>query len=392
MTAIAGALGSVIGYLGGEVAEATMFERLLWPQRLYNNPSVLDLLKISALFPMGGPLHSAALKTLDAFRDNGLYSSYYQGHLLGTAFYLDSNMRYSVHGASPSSGALEVRNGFWVEVLRRVRPKEISAAALTDAENPLQSHRPPRRARQVVYHLCLSQGSDIPPKPHVVVINEDRVTWHVALGVAASELSAIGLAIFIGVYEGLIWLAVYLCVPLMLKAFAVMFSVDREPLQEPPPDSTSAIFEISTGNRDFMLIEGPSAVVRQFFVHYGHPKRSRWREVLSILLVYCFVLYFPAGLVSLLWMDPTIQYLWLGYQVYAIFVMHIVRVFGLTGIGRTEDYIARALWAGKDVRLSSRNSQAVLAHLKWTVVPGVREGQAETVRIIEEFKQSKILL
>ena len=37
MSALSGALGSIIGYLGAEIAEANIFDRLLWPQRFYND-------------------------------------------------------------------------------------------------------------------------------------------------------------------------------------------------------------------------------------------------------------------------------------------------------------------------------------------------------------------
>ncbi|KAJ4152251.1 hypothetical protein NW754_004046 [Fusarium falciforme] len=35
-TAIVSALGAVLGYLGAEVAEESIFERILWPQRFFN--------------------------------------------------------------------------------------------------------------------------------------------------------------------------------------------------------------------------------------------------------------------------------------------------------------------------------------------------------------------
>jgi hypothetical protein len=73
MSALAGALGSVIGYLGSEVAEQTLFERLLWPQRFYNDFNFFMFLKPMFLMPIGDPLHAAALETLDNFRGHGLY-------------------------------------------------------------------------------------------------------------------------------------------------------------------------------------------------------------------------------------------------------------------------------------------------------------------------------
>jgi len=311
MTAIAGALGSVIGYLGGEAAEVSIFERLLWPQRFYNQVGPLPFIGMCVVLPMAGPLHGAALKTLDKFRDNGIYSTYYRGHLLGTAFYGASKQKYHDRSGSEPSEASEVRNGFWPEVLRRVRPKERQPRRSTAALEP-------RRARQVIYHLHLSNAGAKAPDSNTILIEEDSVTWHVILGTVASEITAIALALFIGIYEDLIWLAVYFCIPLLLKICGIMCSVRREPLAETDPNCPAEIVQINTADGDFLLIEGPAPVIRQFFRHYGHPKRSHWREIMSIILVYAFVLYFPAGLLSLLWMEPTIQYLWLGYQVYAI--------------------------------------------------------------------------
>jgi hypothetical protein len=89
-----------------------------------------------------------------------------------------------------------------------------------------------------------------------------------------------------------------------------------------------------------MLIEGPASVVQQFFRHYGHLRRDdRWRETISILLVYAFVLYFPAGLVSLLWMNQNVQYQWLGYMLYATLAMHITRVLGWTGLRKDRETV-----------------------------------------------------
>lgn len=54
------ALGSVLGYLGAEVAESSLFQRLLWPQRFYNYLDPILFLKLAFLFPTSGPLHRAA--------------------------------------------------------------------------------------------------------------------------------------------------------------------------------------------------------------------------------------------------------------------------------------------------------------------------------------------
>jgi hypothetical protein len=89
MDALAGALGSVVGYLGAEVAEEEIFKKLLWPQRFYNEHTVGSLIQQFLLMGMGGPLHRAALATLNDLRDHGLYLRARRGDMLATAFYKD---------------------------------------------------------------------------------------------------------------------------------------------------------------------------------------------------------------------------------------------------------------------------------------------------------------
>lgn len=66
-SAITGALGSIIGYLGSEVAEPAVFERLLWPERFYNVISCRNAIEMTLFMPLGGPVHKAALQTLVIF-------------------------------------------------------------------------------------------------------------------------------------------------------------------------------------------------------------------------------------------------------------------------------------------------------------------------------------
>jgi len=113
MSALAGALGSVIGYLGAEVAEETLFERILWPQRIYNDFDFWTCIKMTAFMLMGGPLHAAALRTLDTFRDNGLYLGRRRGNMLGTAFLRDIGVRnFCRTNKREKDVAKESRNAF----------------------------------------------------------------------------------------------------------------------------------------------------------------------------------------------------------------------------------------------------------------------------------------
>lgn len=74
---------------------------------------------------MGGPLHRAALETLDRFRKKGLYEGIQPGRMLGTAFYPDIRLRFKVHGNAGADLNVKVRNGLWVK-----RPPQTSELRL----------------------------------------------------------------------------------------------------------------------------------------------------------------------------------------------------------------------------------------------------------------------
>ena len=163
--------------------------------------------------------------------------------------------------------AKEVRNGFWVEVLRSVAKK----AKLDGVE----------RAVQPVHHLELQAG--IANDNIGVIISEDAVSWRSFAGFCSSELSAVAISIFICVDSRSIWLACYLCVPLLLKFLVACVSVHRDPIKAdtvnpqhgtPPPSHQTEIFQDEEQpDIGYSIIEGPDPVVRQFFRHFGHPRR-----------------------------------------------------------------------------------------------------------------------
>ena len=401
MSAIAGALGSVIGYLGAEVAEAVVFERLLWPQRFYNDFTFTTIFKMAFLFPMGGPLHRAALQTLDTFQGNGLYLGTRRGNSLGTAFLRDKHTTYYLR-TQPEEQTVpkEARNGFWLEALCNVKAGRCTTSALPppDAESNATLEQRRNRARQVLHHLVLEYRPNS-KKDESIAKRVSEVSVHLGSFVAifCSELSAIGAAFFAGLYLKVYWLAPFFCVPLVLKMLAVVFSVPRESLQtyqseDPNPGTAREIFEVDDLNHGFAVIEGPEPVVRQFFRHYGHLVRDnrrvgpgdRARELGSMALVYFFVLYFPAGLLSLLWMEPEAQYLWLGYQIYAILAMHVVRIAGLGGSGRTEERIARELESGREVWLVGESGNAISAKLKTVEVDSIDVGRKRIRDIVQK--------
>jgi hypothetical protein len=419
MTAVAGALGSVIGYVGAEVAEPTVFERLLWPQRFYNYASPRTLALSALTMPMGGPLHKAALETLDAIRENGLYRGPRRGHMLGTAFFHENKVAYVNRTARDDDR--QIRNGFWVEVLKKIdqggREQQAYQAKQGGSNESLQKQLPRGRATQLLFTLTISCKPNA-FEAYAVELCEDTVTMNTVAGVVCSELSTIVFAVVIGIWQRVFWLTGLLALPLVLKLIALVVSVRRETLSPPPSEphgnSTSKaastdtsvnipkkgdnhvteptdIYEVLSPAIGFALLKGPSRLILPFFRHYGHPLREthtdRIREICGIVLIYMFVLYFPAGLIALLWMEPKTQYLWLGYQVYAILFMHISRLFGLGGIARTEERIAQILQDGKEVCLHSGETR-VWATLEIEEVESVTLGRQTVNRIVENHAQS----
>ena len=105
---ILGALGTLVGT---EISVGDLFERLLRPQRFYIGLSAKSIWKLGFLMPMGGPLHNACKRTLDSFYHKGLFKGGKLGHMLGTAFFSDTERLYQVHEPNASPKREHVRNG-----------------------------------------------------------------------------------------------------------------------------------------------------------------------------------------------------------------------------------------------------------------------------------------
>lgn len=406
--ALAGALGSIIGYLGAEASEPSLFERLLWPQRFYNDNSVSGAVKAALLMPMGGPIHKAALETLDGFRKKGLYGGTRHGHMLGTTFFASTGLKYKMHGYKGLDQDDEVRNGLWVSVMQRLRGCRYTQCNTADGNNDTESlgQEPAliRRTSQRVQHLILS-SPDAKSK-----INDSSVReyseGHIKPGafatIFASEITALACAFVILWVEQCWWFAAYLCLPLVLKLLAIPCSVRREPAapndQKPSEriNTDNILVEVSDYDHGWPLIEGPEDIVRQFFRHWGHPVRrshvDRVRELASMGLVMAFVLYFPIGLLSMLWVSQNVQIVWLSFEMYTIIVMHLNRLVGLQGMGRTEDSMARTLAQGKVVRLRSENNSIIEARLESHEVKRIAHGREVVKQIARKHTESASLL
>lgn len=407
MSVIVGALGSVIGYLGAEAATESFFERLLWPERFYNDATISIILKMAILMPMTGPLHGAALKSLDTFRAKGLYLGMRRGDMLGTTFLHDTRVKnYRIPSADEKEEAKESRNAFWVQVLREVKcENRKTRLSRRDSESTTEDHIPPYRAMQLVHHLKLRHANDADHAGlDAIKVTEASISWRTLAGILASELTSIAIGITVAFAKPFKtwWVAVYLCVPLLLKVFSLFVSVRRDSIKldenatQEQPEYEDDLYEIEDPNQGFAIIQGPESIVRQFFRHYGHPKRDsgaegrrdRARELLSMGLVYVFVLYFPAGLISSLWMKQNVQILWLSFQLYTIVAMHVVRILGWDGCGRTEGRIARYLQRQKTVWLTGLEGYGVVARLETRGLANVARAKEEVTLIVKEHHRT----
>lgn len=106
-------------------------------------------------------------------------------------------------------------------------------------------------------------------------------------------------------------------------------------------------------------------------------------------LIYFFVLYFPAGLISSLWMPENTQLLWLSFQVYTIVMMHAVRIVGWDNCGRTEARVARHLERKRRVWLWRPDGLGIVACLETTDVPNVDSAKREIDAIVQAHFQSR---
>ncbi|KAK1625385.1 hypothetical protein BDP81DRAFT_498916 [Colletotrichum phormii] len=439
MSATSSALGAVLGYLGAEVAGISLFERLLWPERFYNAVDAIALIRLALFMPMGGPLHRAALETLDKFRDHGLYKGRRRGDMLGTTFFSDkASVRYLHKTATTPEGRKlprAVRNGFWIEVLKHVddriglggswvgagpAPVPDAAQLKEGSEGTADTVRTTRRIYRLDLEFQSPQGIETPTQ--LKAFNEN-FGLRTLLGIVVSELSSILLAVAAAIWLNQSkdgedapakWFIGFLCIPLFLKLFAAAARVRRESLihneASPNPPSSPAgeapitkndltptsptrhqeaeIFEVEVPSIGFLLISTPSPASPasfQFFRHYGHPIRDstldRAREVASIVTVYTFVLYFPAGLLLLSWMNQPMQYLWLGQQLWSVLVMHLVRLFGWESTARTEEAVAAALVRDFKVVLAG-DKACVEATLRMEEVTSVKEGRKRVQQIL----------
>ena len=360
-SAILGALGTLIGYVGTEISVNDLFERLLWPQRHYNSPPLHAMWRMAFLMPMGAPLHKAALRALDELYEKGLFKGSRRGHMLGTAFFRDTGRSYSAHEGKIAPATEHVRNGMWVRAIDEMPgllKDTVSAKPQHEDAVPLT-----RSVRQQisVSHLSLSRFNASPSKP-VIKENTHAVDASTILCLIITEITGIAIAFVVAV----VWRSGFMILwllPLLLKLLSACFPIPRDGLAVGfKPTSAQAQdrivkYEIIPNGNGFQVIEGEESLVVQFFRHYGHPIRSRGREVLQMTIVTCFGLLFPVGLIcSLLWMPAGMQTVWLSYQLYTTIALHIYHFAGGHHWATTEEKISRAF---RDAEAKHEDAQII---------------------------------
>jgi hypothetical protein len=340
-TSTLSALGTLIGYIGAEAATDQIFERLLWPQRFWNGFGVRHTPQVALFMPMGGPLHRAALHTLDRFFENGLFKGDTIGHMLGTAFFKNSGWQYAVWNNGEQESTELVRNGLWI------RAASLLPIPTEKRQSSLETGRPVR-ARTTLNKLVLGYATDLPAKAANETVSKDTagLSLRVFVAILISEVTGVLMGVSVAVIWRS-WLSWLWFAPLLLKWISALFAVGREDLapkpqqSDPKAEECVKLFEIVHPQQGIFLIEGKESTVLQFFRHYGHPVRSRTRERAQFAIIICFGLLFPVGLVtSIIWMPISMQYLWLGYQLYATLAMYIYRYSGSHMCATTEEALA----------------------------------------------------
>ncbi|CAH0021700.1 unnamed protein product [Clonostachys rhizophaga] len=426
--AVFAALGTLVGYLGTEVASASIFDRLLWPTRYYSSACPTSLMWMALMMPMGGPIHKAAVEALDRLVAAGLWRGYCRGDMLGTVFYKNRGYKYVVHPAGATGRELkDARDAFWITVLELVPwPHQVPPPLEPNwRQDSLAAAQRVKKvlAQRPFFELELTReeaagaavhGTGRPvghPLPILTGDNNQLKLTHI-LGILASE----SISVVFGVATAVTWkspFAAWYFVPLLLKLGSLLSRVGRQPVKgpedmdSPGDDGELTLFEVADYSKGFFLITGPRHLVYQFWHHYGHPVRNnpglhwdktaslseninnligdRTREVLSMLTVIAFIFVYPAGLITFLFASSGIQWVWLGYQLIAMAGMHVYRFFGGEHRGSTQERLANELSCQGLVCFDDGSEHRLLARLQTDVVDSVAAGRGRLSYRIAEF-------
>ncbi|KID94106.1 hypothetical protein MAJ_09945, partial [Metarhizium majus ARSEF 297] len=358
-TALA-ALGALLGYVGAEAATRSPFQHLLWPNRHLSNLSVSSVFAIVILMPMGGPMHKAALQILDTLYTHGLFQGQHRGHMLGTAFFEDIGWTYTLCSPGQEPRTTASRNCLWATALAMLRVPDLKQNSRGGQESPGERQEKgikntTIRAWTSVHHLTFSPATTKDKDSNLPFVKEDAETPKILVfaTIILGELTAIVTAALLIAVARTPWAALWLA-PLALRLLSAVFTLHREPLI-PVTDAMAkdehGIFDVHCpqANGSFMIFTGPPAIVSQFMRHYGHPVRHRPREILQLVIVVLLGSMFPLGLtLSTLLMPRSLQYVWIGNQIYLVAVLHFARYSQLVKNVSIHAAIAGAFDSQKD--------------------------------------------
>lgn len=406
------AIGALIGHFGAGMASESMFSRLLFPTRFYNPSTTSDILGITFLLPLGGPMHKAALQTLDRFISNGLFLGYCCGSMLGTAFLDDVQQKYYLVDPTRDAEDLkDARNILWYRVFEvlpwrmPLAPLQIKSNDSQGKDAPPSEQNAPLRSVKPFLHLRLEYDDEKTtiPQQRLSTVRDDLgpVTWRVGLAVSCSEV----VAIIIGLCMALVWrspFSLWFGCPIILKIVALLFRVRRQGLdverksfkKKENPQTIMAQFEHS--EKGVLLIEGPPGLVMQFFRHYGHPERSRQgingdrpRELISISSVVACMMIFPAGLVAFAFAPPNVKLTWTCYQLYTTLALLIYRVGGGNYVETTEKQLAQKLYKERAVRFEDGQGASIIACARTDLAHNITELQTMVEERKKEFRSKQ---
>ncbi|KAK9437392.1 uncharacterized protein VB005_08380 [Metarhizium brunneum] len=387
------ALGTIVGYLGTEVASSSVFDRMLWASRFFNDSKLKSFIAYAFLMPIGGPIHKAAVEAMGNLHEAGLWKGYCQGDMLGTAFFKDTKHSYVVRGRGGCGPRKEARNAFWVTVLSLVpwQPRVDWPKAHDDREAANQVQK--IRAQRPVHLLRLSRENR--DSASIPVVNGDigpmKVRYIIA--VLSTELTTL----IVGVVTAVVWrspFSVWYLIPLLLKLTALLCRVRREQLPPPskePRDIEPILCQIEDFSKGFFLIEGKSELVLQFFRHYAHPERhrrgilgDRFRELASMATITATALLYPGGLIAFIFAPVAVQWVWLGYQLYAMLAMHMYRFGDGEYLGMTQKCIGEQLYHKTKVFFDDGSGNVVLARLENKTAQSIAEGREYVESLVEQ--------
>jgi len=387
----------LVAYLGTELAPYSLIERMLWPQR-FSSDTNAGSIKNALFLSLGGPMHKVVIRAVEIFRDHGLLKGQGQGHLLGTAFFADTRIPYTLHrGDGQPAEEEHVRNGLLVRILKcmsdtSVLPKHADTASTM-------------RQQITVSHLQLFNFDNMPPqKP--IALDAAYINTRTILSLLLSELPTFILVILTTYLHTPLSGSLFL-IPVVLKLAFAMTALHREDLVLPaekvkPSSSLSSpssslqpvspprsMFEIHIPGTGFQVISGPTDLILPFFRHYGHPLRCRWRECAQMCLVAAAGFVYPVTLLATTFCMPLqVRALWVAYQVYLLFAMMLARFGGGEVWGSTEERVAKALVeaekgkGGGIVVLRNREGEMIGARVERRVCGSYSEGKREVGRII----------